>query len=478
MTHKIEIIGLGAGDLDQLPFGVYQKLIQTKGVVLTRTMDHPVIKALALEGVQFESFDHVYKAHDHFEQVYEEIAGNIKELALANSVIYTVPGHPMVAEKTVQLLLEDNEALVEVVGGQSFLDDLFTSLGIDPIDGFQFVDATSFKREDLSYKQHIIFSQVYDAFIASEVKLSLLEDLPPEYEITVVEAAGTKAEKKQIIPLEDLDRMANISNLTSIYIPPAPDNLLHHTFNQLRSVIKTLRGPDGCPWDKKQTHKTLRKYALEEVYELITAINEEDDEGIVEELGDVLLQVLLHSQIGEDEGFFTVDDVIKGITDKMIHRHPHVFSPESPKKSWDELKQEEHGTKEAESLLDSVQFQQPGLELAQELQHKAAKVGFDWQDIDDVWAKFEEEKVEFLEAVSEKSEEEMEKEFGDVLFVLANLARHYQIHSGLALGRTNRKFYQRFLEMERLAKDKQLTLKDASFNEMDELWEEAKRKER
>ena len=297
MSYKIEVMGLGAGNLDQLPFGIYKKLTQTKDIVLTRTMDHPVINELLHEGVQFQSFDKVYEAYQQFDEVYEEIVSQIKDCAQSKPIIYTVPGHPMLAEKTVQLLLEDSEAEVEITGGQSFLDDLFTSLGIDPIEGFQFMDATSFNREDLSYQQHIIFSQVYDAFIASEVKLTLLEDLPSDYEVVVVEAAGTNKEAKRSIPLEDLDRMDGISNLTSVYIPPVPDNLLHHTFNQLRKVMQTLRGPNGCPWDQKQTHATLRKYALEEVYELIDAINEEDDEGIVEELGDVLLQVMLHSKL-------------------------------------------------------------------------------------------------------------------------------------------------------------------------------------
>src|SRR5699024_5756053 len=169
-------------------------------------------------------------------------------------------------------------------------------------------------------------------------KLTLLEDLPADYEITILEAAGTANEIKTNIPLEQLDRLEGISNLTSVNVPPVPDDLMLHSFRQLRHIIRTLRGLGGCPWDRKQTHMALRDYLLEETYELLEAIEIEDDEAIIEELGDVLLQVMLHSQIGEDDGYFSVDDVIQRITRKMIHRHPHVFGNNEKEKTWDELK--------------------------------------------------------------------------------------------------------------------------------------------
>src|SRR5699024_4549634 len=143
---------------------------------------------------------------------------------------------------------------------------------------------------------------------------------------------------------------------------PASEKYLHHQFKELRNVIRILRGPNGCPWDKKQTHESLRPYLLEEAYELLDAIERKDDEAIVEELGDVLLQVLLHSQIGEDDGYFSVDDVIQSITNKMLHRHPHVFGHGDPDKSWDELKQEEKQHTETSFLLDDVVMTAPALQ--------------------------------------------------------------------------------------------------------------------
>lgn len=478
MGKRIEVIGLGAGDLEQLSLGVYRKLKNHTGKVFVRTLDHPVIPELIEEGVVFQSFDALYEAAEQFEIVYENIKTRLLEAAQNETVLYAVPGHPMLAEKTVQLLLEQDQVVVDILGGQSYLDALFTSLTIDPIEGFQFVDGTAFERAELNYRNHLIFCQVYDHFIASEVKLTLLEDLPPSYRITIVEAAGASDEKVRQIPLEELDRMMELSNLTSVYIPPVPEEFLNHEFTSLRAVIRTLRGENGCPWDKKQTHESLREYAVEEVYELIDAINQEDDEAIIEELGDVLLQVLLHSQIGEDHGYFTVDDVIKSIHDKMIHRHPHVFGQSDPNKSWDELKREENPVDEETLLLDNVIMDGPSLQTAYQLQKKVAKVGFDWDCIDEVWKKFLEEKEEFQEAIHQNDRSEMENEFGDILFVLANIAKYYQVNPEIALAKANQKFLCRFNEVERQAIAAGNALSDLTFSELDMLWDQAKEKER
>ncbi|MGM8366138.1 nucleoside triphosphate pyrophosphohydrolase [Virgibacillus sp. W0181] len=482
MTDQIKVVGLGAGDIDQLPLGIYHLLLNEETKVFARTSAHPVVETLQQQGVSFESFDAYYEAEEQFEVVYEKIVEQLLFHAKHGQVIYAVPGHPMLAEKTVQLLLNERDVRVEVVGGQSYLDDLFTALKIDPIDGFQFVDGTSFQRMDLNYKQHLVFCQAYDQFIASEIKLTLLEDLPPEYEVTLIEAAGTDQEVLTSVPLKELDHQVEMSNLTTVYIPPVRDDLLAHTFRQLRETIAILRGPDGCPWDRKQTHESLRSYAVEEVYELIDAINDEDDDGIIEELGDVLLQVMLHSQIGEDAGFFTIDDVIKGITNKMIHRHPHVFSDESLQTSseleamWESRKAKEKG-KEHVSLLESVPASLPPLAKAVKLQKKAAKIGFDWPDTGEVWAKLDEELQEVREAINARDPLEIEKELGDVLFVIANLARHYNVSPDAALTRSNQKFTSRFTYIEKRLKEDGKTITETNLEEMDTYWDEAKRKE-
>ncbi|GGF35678.1 MazG family protein [Halobacillus andaensis] len=477
--NTISIVGLGAGDLEQLPLGIYRKLQKVQGAIYVRTMGHPVISELQKDGLVFESFDSVYEAYDQFEDVYAAIVRQLVEAAKHQNVTYVVPGHPMLAERTVQLLIACDEVNVEIKGGQSYLDDLFTALKIDPIEGFQFIDATSFVRDELQLQHHLVFCQVYDAMMASEVKLVLLEDLPPEYEVTVVTAAGSSEERLVTVPLEDLDRAVAVNNLTSVYVPPVKKEDLNHQFFRLREVIRDLRGPGGCPWDQKQTHESLRKYLIEEAYEFIDAVNREDDEHMVEELGDVLLQVMLHSQIGEDDGFFTVDDVIQSVTDKMIRRHPHVFgqvhvdNTEDVLTNWDEIKKQEKG-EEPESLLDSVPTSFPALLQAEDLQKKAAKVGFDWDNVELVLEKVEEEWEEFLEAKKADNKEEMEKEFGDWLFAIANVARHYKINGETALQRTNQKFRFRFSSMERQASSVNRTLDDYSLEEMEQLWVRAK----
>lgn len=479
MSNLIEIIGLGAGDINQLQLGIYRKLTNVDKPVYTRTNDHPVIHSLQTEGVSFQSFDHFYEENDQFEDVYSKIVAQLLEEAKDKSIIYVVPGHPMLAEKTVQLLLEQNDIPVKILGGQSYLDDLFTSLQIDPIDGFQFIDGTSFDRSQLDYRHHLVFCQVYDAFIASNVKLALLEDLPPDYQIKVVEAAGSESEVITTVLLEELDHHLEVGNLTSVYIPPASPEMLNHTFNRLREVISTLRAPGGCPWDQAQTHETLRKYAIEEVYELIEAIDAKDDDWIIEELGDILLHVMLHSQIGEDDGYFMIDDVVRSVTDKMIHRHPHVFgdtkadSVDEVYKNWDVLKQEEK-RKERPSHLDGIPKHYPSLLKAYELQKKAAKVGFEWSDVEDVWQKLEEEIKEVKEAILEKDNTEVEKEFGDVLFVIANLARYYKVNGEVALNQTNHKFMSRFRYIEQQLAEQGKQLTDAAQEEMDLYWNQAK----
>lgn len=480
--NKIEIIGLGAGSVGQLSVNVYMKLLQASSPVYVRTAEHPVVNELRQEGVVWEAFDTYYEEEKEFSAVYNRIATTLLEAATDQTIIYAVPGHPMLAEQTVQLLLLQDAVPIEIVGGQSYLDDLFTALRIDPIEGFQFVDATSFERASLQYQNHLIFCQVYDQVIASEVKLALLEDLPHDYPIVIAEAVGSGQQSVVQITLENLDRSIDVSNLTTVYVAPVPDELLTHTFSHLREVIKTLRGPEGCEWDRKQTHESLRPYLIEEVYELIDAIESEDDEGIIEELGDVLLQIMLHSQIGEDAGYFTVNDVMQRITEKMIHRHPHVFAGEKMDsidkviKNWDLLKQEEKKG-ERFSILDGVAKSLPALAKAYELQTKAAKVGFDWDQADQIWAKLAEEVSEVKEAIQAEEPVETEKEFGDVLFVIANLMRFYKIHPEIALHETNKKFLFRFQYIEEQLEQSGKDIYQTSLEEMDKYWDQAKEKE-
>lgn len=467
MGYGITVVGLGAGELEQLPLGVYRHLIK-QPLVWLRTKEHPVVQELEAEGVAFESFDSIYEANDTFEKVYEQIVETLLEKSEEMAITYAVPGHPFVAERTVELLVESG-ANIQVIGGQSFLDAMFQALQIDPINGFQLLDATALDLERLQVTQHILIGQVYDGFVAGDVKVQLMERYPDDHPVTLVTAAGTKREKMMNIPLYEMDRVAEVDNLTTLYVPPLTDeSYLARDFATLKQIIETLRGPEGCPWDRKQTHASLRKYLLEEAYELIEAIDEEDDDAMIEELGDVLLQVMLHAQIGADEGYFDVRDVIGAISEKMVRRHPHVFGEVTVEDAndvvanWNVIKQEEKGEKK-QSQLDGVLVHQPALMKAEQLQKKAAQVGFEWDDVSGAFDKLEEELKEW------RAQPEDESELGDVLFSIVNVARYFGMNAEQSLERTNRKFKKRFEYIEQQGEIEQMTLE-----QMDRLWDEAK----
>lgn len=326
--NTITILGLGAGELEQMPLGIYRHLLQQKDVFV-RTTAHPVIKELTREGVSFRSFDEEYRQHEQFEQVYQSIVRKLITEAKRRSLTYAVPGHPFVAEKTIQILMAQapqHGIELSFLGGQSFLDPLFNALQIDPIEGCQVLDGTALRRDELDLRHHLVIVQVYDTFIASDVKLTLMERLPDDYEVTIARAVGTKDEQLNRVPLYSLDRELAIDNLTVVYVPPVKEEpLLYEEFSTLRQIIATLRSPEGCPWDRKQTHQSLKRYMIEEAYEVIEAIEQEDEQHLVEELGDVLLQVMLHAQIGEDEGLFSVQDVIRAVTEKNDPPTPACF---------------------------------------------------------------------------------------------------------------------------------------------------------
>lgn len=250
----------------------------------------------------------------------------------------------------------------------------------------------------------------------------------------------------------------------------------YKNLEELIEVVAKLRAPDGCPWDREQTHNSLRPNMLEEAYEAVDAIDENNMPHLREELGDVLLQVLLHAQIASEHGDFDIEAVAKELKDKLIHRHPHVFGNASVKnsdevlKNWDKLKAEEKT--ERKSAMDGLSKSQPALVLAQKISKRAIKVGFEWPNEQSLYECFYSEIEEFKQAQKEQNKEHMEEEYGDILFAAVNLARWNKIDAEQALLKANKKFEKRFRKMEELA-TKPLT--DYSFEEYDALWKQAKK---
>ena len=253
-----------------------------------------------------------------------------------------------------------------------------------------------------------------------------------------------------------------------------PENLSQ--FDALVNIIARLRAPDGCPWDRKQTHASLRENLLEECYEVLEALDGGDSVKLCDELGDLLMQVVLHTQIAREEGEFELGDIVRGINTKLIHRHPHIFGTKKVKDAeevalnWEALKQEERepGT----SILDSVPRQMPALGNSQAIQRRVAQVGFDWEDVDGVIDKLTEEVGELKQA---ESQELRAQEFGDLLFTLVNIARRLGIDSEASLREANQRFSRRFNYMEEVCRQRGLNFAELSFDEQNALWEEAKK---
>lgn len=247
-------------------------------------------------------------------------------------------------------------------------------------------------------------------------------------------------------------------------------------FETFRQIIAKLRAPGGCPWDRKQTHSTLKPYVVEETYEVLQAIDEGNRDKLCEELGDLLLQILLHAQIASEEGTFDISDVIQKISKKIIHRHPHVFGKvkvsgaKEVSAQWQRLKREEE-EEEGISILDGLPKSMPALVSCQALQHRAANVGFDWKEIDGILEKINEELEELREA---KSQRQRVHEFGDIIFALANVARWLDVDLEEALRLANNRFYKRFSHMEGVCRRRGIAIHKLSLEELDALWEEAK----
>lgn len=256
----------------------------------------------------------------------------------------------------------------------------------------------------------------------------------------------------------------------------------HHDFESLVAIMKRLRGPGGCPWDAEQTHESLTRYLLEETYEVIEAIETKSPELLKEELGDLLLQPVFHAAIAEEAGTFSMGDVIQTLCDKLIRRHPHVFGDleiadsSAQIENWERIKKVEMGNKR-KSALSGVPPQLPALLKAQKITEKAARVGFDWEHVDQVVAKVMEELHEFEEAMTGGNNDRMEAELGDLLFAIVNLGRFLSINPEEALRKTIHRFEQRFQHVEETLHSQGRQMNDATLEEMDTLWEEAKRLE-
>jgi tetrapyrrole methylase family protein/MazG family protein len=490
MPAQITVVGLGTGDENQLSLGIWRKL-QSGLPIYVRTAQHPVLKILDDSLITFHAFDQIYEQQDSFHAVYEDITDALIAAAQsrAEEIVYAVPGHPMVAERTSQLLMQRcPEAGIELqfLGGESFLDQAFLRFGFDPIEGFQLLDGSNVFDSLLNPKIHTIIAQVYDAFTASDVKLSLMAIYPDEFPIFVGHALGVEGEEViQQIPLYELDRVKGYGNLSLIWVPRSgQESLQNRSFHRLQEIVQILRSPEGCPWDREQTHASLRKSLIEETCEVLETIDDDDPAAMCEELGDLMLQVMLHAQMEDETGAFNVYDVIQGLNEKLVRRHPHVFGTKSAGNAeealvnWQQIKQEEKRQKGIDvaqlSIMTGIPRDLPGLLKAWRLQKKAAEVGFDWDNAEDIIAKIEEELAELRAEMRSMDTAAQKAELGDLLFAVVNLGRFLKLEPEEAIALTNRKFVRRFCYIEEQLRLKGTRLDQTDLKEMEHYWQEAK----
>lgn len=482
----IKIVGLGPGAPEALTIGTIKALEESKNIIF-RTEKHPTVDYLKDTIKNFKTYDHFYESGNNFDEVYENIAKDVvSQYKNTGELIYAVPGHPLVAEKSVfnlMKLCDENNIEYKILPAVSFIDAMMDSLKIDPIEGLKIIDAFDMKNQVLDKRIGTIITQVYNPLIASEVKLQLLEFYNDDTMIDYVRAAGIEGQESiRKIPIYELDMQEDIDYLTSVYIPKDLDN--KKDFNDLVSIVDTLRGEGGCPWDREQTHESLKNQLIEECYEVIDAINNDDIDGIIEELGDVLLHVVFNASIGNDDGYFNITDVIEGICSKMIYRHPHVFeckqetTSEEVISNWDELKTKEKKFTSITEELNAVAKSLPSLIRAHKVQKKAAKVGFDWNSVEDAALKVEEELKEVLEVYKSDNKAKIIEEVGDLLFSCVNVARFLKVNEEEALSKTTEKFIKRFSFIEEFALSKGKKLTEMTLEEMDDLWNESKKVEK
>jgi tetrapyrrole methylase family protein/MazG family protein len=318
-----------------------------------------------------------------------------------------------------------------------------------------------------------LLTEIDSRGLALQVKKVLLAVYPQAYGVFVVNEGKMKEER--LGELESNDFSAS----TCLYLPPLGEGT---SFESFAEIVAHLRAPDGCPWDRKQTHQTLRTHLLEEAYETLTAMDENDSAEMCEEFGDLLLQIVLNAQIATETDEFTTASIIKGIYDKIVRRHPHVFgnvelnSVDGVLQNWEKIKEKErkdNGVGEKEKgLLDSIPSALPALTQALEYQDRAARVGFDWPEVEGVLDKVREEIEEIKQA---QNIDEVTAELGDLFFVLVNLARWRKVDAESALRGTNMKFKKRFAYVEQGAKKQGRNLSDMTLGEMDAFWDEAKK---
>jgi len=500
---KITIVGLGPGSPDALTVGALRALrhaSESGTPIWLRTRIHPTVTYLETEeGLSFTgSFDSFYDTSANFDDVYLAIVDSVTAIVKEHGeVVFAVPGHPLFGERTVSMLVDRQRKHgyeVEIVAAVSYVDSVLVAASREAGE-FKVVDAAALpdstnkfavRRSPFDPAITNLLYQVYDRDIASDAKIALLDVYPADWPVTVIQADPVTANMQSVtVPLAELDWASQrFDHLTSVLAPPLEEALRKPDFVMLLDIMAHLRDPEhGCPWDREQTPQKLRRYLIEESHEVVEAIDSGDPDKYAEELGDLLLQVAFHSQLANEEDLFDCGDVIRHIVEKLIRRHPHVFGnlsvdgADEVLTNWEAIKRTEKGYEDRKSILDGVVPSLPALMQAMEISKRAAKAGFEWDCIEGVFDKLDEEVKELREARAQGVKERVADEVGDLLFTVVNLARFEGVDAEDSLRRMVARFIKRFKRIEEVAAERESGLAGLSQPEMEEIWRRAKREQ-
>ena len=479
--NRITLLGLGPGALNALTREAWDWIL-TIDTLYLRTMVHPIVDALP-SGLTLNSFDEAFSQVDSQGDPVGIVAEKIIELAQQqpDGVTYAVPGHPLVAEATCQAIIhraEEAGISYRVIDGLSFLEPTFRALSLNPINSLSLVDGLALSglhTADFSPANPALITQITSVDRAAAIKKVLLETYPASHLVRWEHAAGTDQEAIEEMPLGEMDKSKSLGQLSSLFLPALASNT---SFESFMEVIARLRAPDGCPWDRAQTHMSLRPYLIEEAYEALDALDRGDLHDLAEELGDMLLQIGLHAQIGVEQGEFTINDVIEGISTKLIRRHPHVFSSVEVEdvsgviQNWEAIKEEErreNGESSKKGLLDGVPRALPALLQAEEIVERVGRVKFDGLTEMGQEAVVRSLLVEALETTGEAQQEKL----GALLLSIASYAHQQDIGAEDALRGVISRFRKQFDTMEAEALAAGQSLVDLSDEERDQIWNEA-----
>ena len=475
---RVTVVGLGPGDPELVTRATAQILAGPAPVFL-RTSRHPSAR---LAGTAV-SFDDVYDGADTFAGVYATIADRLVAAATEHGeVTYAVPGSPLVLERTVALLRARTDVETVVHPAVSFLDEVWRVLGIDPVEaGVRLVDGHEFAVSATGVTGPMLVAHTHANWVLSDIKLAL-EEPAPDTQVVLLHHLGLPDEQVVRTVWADMDRVIEADHLTSLWIPSLSSPVAAEMV-RFHELARTLRA--RCPWDIEQTHRTLVQYLLEEAYEVVDAINALDpddpstDEDFIEELGDLLYQVEFHAAIAEEEGRFTMADVVMRVHDKLVSRHPHVFgdvqaaTSAQVESNWDEIKKVEKPARTG--IFDGLAESAPSLQYAHKSQQRAAKIGFDWPDAEGALAKIAEETAEVRAAAQTGDPEALATEIGDLLFSAVNVARHLGVDAESALRASVQKFRRRVDAVRERAAARGDDVSHLSLAELDALWEVVKR---